>query len=48
MTWSRNREEAQEGDVSPKSLRAARNFVKDLNAKLEAQPLRIRMTRRRP
>ncbi len=36
---ARIRKEGQDGDVSPKSLRAAKGFVRDLAAKLESQPL---------
>jgi hypothetical protein len=36
---ARMRNEAYEGDLSPKILRDARGFVKDLRAKLDAQPL---------
>jgi hypothetical protein len=34
------RKEGQDGEVSPRSLRAARGFVSDLTAKLDAQPLK--------
>jgi hypothetical protein len=37
---ARIRKEGQDGDISPKSLRAAKTFVRDLTAKLEAQPLK--------
>jgi hypothetical protein len=33
------REESYEGDLSPKTMREARAFIKDLGAKVEAQPL---------
>jgi hypothetical protein len=37
---ARIRKEGQDGDISPRSLRAAKAFVRDLTAKLEAQPLK--------
>jgi hypothetical protein len=37
---TRLRREADEGDVSPRSLREANGFVNDLRAQLEAQPLK--------
>lgn len=37
---ARMREQAYEGDLSPKVMREARDFVKDLSTKLEAQPLK--------
>jgi hypothetical protein len=37
---TRLRREADEGDVSPRSLREATAFVNDLRAKLDAQPLK--------
>jgi hypothetical protein len=37
---TRMRNEAYEGDLSPAIMREARGFLKDLHAKLEAQPLK--------
>jgi hypothetical protein len=37
---TRMRREAQEGDISAKTLREAKGFVNDLHAKLDAQPLK--------
>ena len=40
MNWSRGlRKEAADGEISPKTLRDAKNFVNELRAKVEAQPL---------
>ncbi len=37
---ARLREQANEGELSARTLRAAKGFVKDLHAKVEAQPLK--------